>query len=318
MSRSTYCGMIVALVCAGAVAAEPGRGTIASPDQLVAGLPENARPRNHEDTVRCDRANDWLKENVVGRQIEWEYLFAKVTLTRMEGTRNYSIVLSPSLEEKENINLRPLHGVPWVVVLGGPENFRSIELSDMDEDSAEVFSGFKGKPVKVTATIKKAHFEAPALCVVATDFTIGGVSTGVPRMLLRVKSPDAATRKAAIEGLGRSGAPTPEAVAAIVACVKDADEAVRQAAEMALLRLEPSHPAVAHRISDKASVNGKYSKLLRVMRVEKDKTSWGEFNDAGRFESMRYYAGETNLPAGYWVYVFPDWYLWGEVKNKKP
>jgi hypothetical protein len=68
----------------------------------------------------------------------------------------------------------------------------------------------------------------------------------------------------------------------------------------------------------KASVNGKYSKLLKTIEVPQDKGSYGEFSDYGSYSSKSY-AGYNDLPAGYWVYVYPHWYIWGEMKpGSKP
>jgi hypothetical protein len=61
---------------------------------------------------------------------------------------------------------------------------------------------------------------------------------------------------------------------------------------------------------EKASVKGKYSKLLAVIRVPADKEEYGEFNDYGAFDGTEW-AGYKGLPKGKWVYVFPHWYIWG-------
>ena len=72
----------------------------------------------------------------------------------------------------------------------------------------------------------------------------------------------------------------------------------------------PAPQAVA-----KASVNAKYRKLLAVIRTPEDLESYSEFNDFGESatESWRGYSG---LPTGYWVYVYPHWYIWGEATNE--
>lgn len=64
---------------------------------------------------------------------------------------------------------------------------------------------------------------------------------------------------------------------------------------------------------EKASVSGKYSRLLKKVYVESDYRTYGEFNDYGYYQATNY-AGQSNLPAAYWVYVYPNWYLW---KSKK-
>jgi hypothetical protein len=63
----------------------------------------------------------------------------------------------------------------------------------------------------------------------------------------------------------------------------------------------------------KASVNGKYYNLLKVINVPQDKDSYGDYNDYGYYSSASY-AGYDNIPAGYWVFVYPDWYIWGNQK----
>jgi RNA polymerase sigma factor (sigma-70 family) len=67
---------------------------------------------------------------------------------------------------------------------------------------------------------------------------------------------------------------------------------------------------------EKSSVNGKYSRLLKVIEVPSDKDNYGGFNDYG-YSPAQDYAGQTNIPAGYWVYVAPNWYVWGDVKEKE-
>jgi hypothetical protein len=59
----------------------------------------------------------------------------------------------------------------------------------------------------------------------------------------------------------------------------------------------------------KASVDGKYSKLLAVIKVPADKADYGEFNDYGPYDGTEW-AGYKGLPTGNWVYVYPHWYIW--------
>lgn len=73
----------------------------------------------------------------------------------------------------------------------------------------------------------------------------------------------------------------------------------------------------------KASGNGKYRLLLRQFKVEKDAETHKDFADLGMRE-LTEYAGQTQLPKGQWVYVYPYWYIWGEqtataaAKPKRP
>lgn len=64
----------------------------------------------------------------------------------------------------------------------------------------------------------------------------------------------------------------------------------------------------------KARVNGRYSMLLRQIKVEDDPEAGGDFRELGLLR-MRRYAGHNDLPMGYWVYVAPHWYIWRDLTN---
>jgi hypothetical protein len=65
----------------------------------------------------------------------------------------------------------------------------------------------------------------------------------------------------------------------------------------------------------------KYAMLLRQFEVPQDAARHGDYRDAGR-RSLQQYAGFTQLPPGYWVYVYPYWYIWRDradtQKAKRP
>jgi hypothetical protein len=67
---------------------------------------------------------------------------------------------------------------------------------------------------------------------------------------------------------------------------------------------------------EKARVDGKYAMLLRQVKVEKDAEQYGAFRDAGQKPAQAEYAGLKDLPAGYWVYVYPYWYIWRDQADK--
>lgn len=58
-----------------------------------------------------------------------------------------------------------------------------------------------------------------------------------------------------------------------------------------------------------ASMDGKYQKLLRVMTVPEDRAQYGEHYDWGWWPHTEY-KGHSGLTPGFWVYVFPRWYVW--------
>jgi gas vesicle protein len=131
-----------------------------------------------------------------------------------------------------------------------------------------------------------------------------------------LKNQDPALRKEAAEIIERLGPSAKAVTQALVDALKDKDESVRDAVLNALLAIDPSAEVVKKAIPAKANVEGKYQNLLRRIRVPRDKQSYGEFHDYGHFEGSEW-AGFTDLPAGYWVYLSPHWYIWGETKNGK-
>jgi len=76
----------------------------------------------------------------------------------------------------------------------------------------------------------------------------------------------------------------------------------------------PPEPLSEELALKKATVGGKYSNLLRKILVKNDFAQEGEFNDYGMWRASRY-AGYKDLPDGYWVYVYPHWYIFG-TKSK--
>ena len=51
-----------------------------------------------------------------------------------------------------------------------------------------------------------------------------------------------------------------------------------------------------------------YRNLLRQFEVAADRATYGDFYDYG-FWTGGSYAGQNDLPAGYWVYLAPNWYI---------
>jgi hypothetical protein len=142
------------------------------------------------------------------------------------------------------------------------------------------------------------------------------IESGVPHLLQELKSKKASERLAAAKRLGELGPRAKDAVGALVLALKDPDEAVRGAAAEALGNIDPDNKALAGLAPGKASVNGKYRKLLRKFKVAEDRGSYGDFTDYGYYTGTSW-RGHVNLPPGYWVYVYPNWYIWGEVKPGK-
>jgi hypothetical protein len=75
----------------------------------------------------------------------------------------------------------------------------------------------------------------------------------------------------------------------------------------------PKSDADLEQLLKKATVNGKYRMLVAQIRVEEEKEA-GDFKDLG-LQNRQEYAGQTNLPKGYWVYVKPYWFIWRDLSS---
>jgi hypothetical protein len=141
------------------------------------------------------------------------------------------------------------------------------------------------------------------------------ITTSLSYLKDALKDPDKQVRKEAAEVLERLGDKAKEAIPWLVEALKDKEEEVREAVMMALIAIDPDNKALAETTALKATVNGKYGKLLKRIHVPQDKAGYTEFHDYGEYPATDY-AGYQGLPAGYWVYVYPHWYIWGELKKK--
>ncbi len=66
------------------------------------------------------------------------------------------------------------------------------------------------------------------------------------------------------------------------------------------------------------SVRGKYRKLLRKISVPQDLSRYPQgYVDYGRYTGSSW-AGYSNLPPGYWVYVHPNWYIFEQQVDARP
>jgi|GEM_PF-521109 len=65
-----------------------------------------------------------------------------------------------------------------------------------------------------------------------------------------------------------------------------------------------------NRLRELASIDGKYSKLLLEINAPNDLNSYTRFSDYGHFPATENYRGQDSIPEGYWVYVYPIWYIW--------
>ena len=63
---------------------------------------------------------------------------------------------------------------------------------------------------------------------------------------------------------------------------------------------------------ERASRKGRYSSLLAKVPCAPDRLDYGRYFTIGKYQSADpQYCGQKVPPAGFWVYVYPDWYIWG-------
>jgi hypothetical protein len=81
--------------------------------------------------------------------------------------------------------------------------------------------------------------------------------------------------------------------------------------------LEPGHgldtKLTVPKLLEKASGSGRYRELLHVLYLPGDKAGYGDYTDYG-FSATGAWGGYNNLTHGHWVYVYPRWYIWKELK----
>jgi hypothetical protein len=127
---------------------------------------------------------------------------------------------------------------------------------------------------------------------------------------------DPKLRREAAAGLERLGADAKDALPALVEALKDDDDTVREAVVSAIVAIDPYNASIEEHVPVKAHVDGKYSHLLRRFKMPQDRQSYTEFRDYGFYQACDW-AGHTGIPAGYWVYHYPYWYVWKDQMNKQ-
>jgi hypothetical protein len=145
-------------------------------------------------------------------------------------------------------------------------------------------------------------------------------SEAAVQILLRIvsdapESPQAAKARAAIAVL-KGGDATPSACQGARACEAaqpEAEQSRLKALEESIVHGPPSNQAEGEALRT-PNVKGKYKNLLRVVSAPGDVGPYGQFHDFG-FWNGTSYLGHDKLPQGYWVYVAPTWYLWGDEQK---
>jgi HEAT repeat protein len=139
------------------------------------------------------------------------------------------------------------------------------------------------------------------------------IQSSLDYLLDELKTGNASERRAAADLLGKLGKEGRVAIPVLVEMLRDNNELLREAAAMALTGIDPENRALADILPARAHVNGKYLKLLKKAKVEADLQNYGRFTDYGFYQACSW--GGHNMPGGYWVYVYPHWYIWAEQKG---
>ena len=63
-----------------------------------------------------------------------------------------------------------------------------------------------------------------------------------------------------------------------------------------------------------ASVDGAYSRLIQTIHCPSDGSTYGEFQDFGYWSGGEWCGQQGS--AGYWVWVNPNWYIWGAYADE--
>lgn len=129
-----------------------------------------------------------------------------------------------------------------------------------------------------------------------------------------LRDPKPSVRIEAAQELEKQGRSANAAVPVLVQALKDKNHAVKEASFNALVAIQPTLKEVEAAIPGQARVGGRYARLLRRISVPGDRQNYRDFHDYGLYSDTTY-AGHANLPQGYWVYVYPHWYIWGDRKQ---
>jgi hypothetical protein len=160
--------------------------------------------------------------------------------------------------------------------------------------------------------LEKAEKAEDAEVRIRASRAIEAIKSSPTFLVDALKSGTAAARRAAADKLGQQGPAARAALPALEKLLNDADESVRDAAISAIINIDSKNKAVGKFVPEKAHVSGKYKTLLRRIKVPQDQQNYKDFHDYGHFEGNSW-AGYNDLPPGYWVYIYPHWFIWGEL-----
>lgn len=168
--------------------------------QLIAGLPEDARPKESGDKVRISRANEWLAKSTVGKRVEDRHVFESVSLREGENKR-YEVTLKSSINTSSpNLyNYLEIPGVPpdtldryarWPVQFSSNAKslYGGLVMGQSDEALAQRLYDLSNKSVTVAGQVEGAAFfpgtaldEPPTLSIVISNAEIRAAPSTAPK-----------------------------------------------------------------------------------------------------------------------------------------
>jgi hypothetical protein len=149
-----------------------------SAEQLLVGMPPDKHPKSGEDAAPERRAaNQWLKENVLGKTVEWTSTVGDVRLEEAEGNRYTAAI---DLDHHKHVRFGADNGIAFGGIklgkafalaaltddgpdqsppkLGSADNGPYLYWGKVDERLAKKLRDLKGTKVTFRATILKAEF----------------------------------------------------------------------------------------------------------------------------------------------------------------
>lgn len=160
----------------------------ASLEELLSGLPENARPAGPDDDLQRIRANDWLRKKETRDRVKLERVVEDVDFSRSRsGELKFDARVRLSgheinlFDQKFDTRVAIMDVVSGLAITGGAQLFSHAEhqgVRFLDDAAAERLRDAKGKSIALEGELLKIEFESTSeglvLFVILTDVSLDG------------------------------------------------------------------------------------------------------------------------------------------------
>ncbi len=154
---------------------------------LLNGLPDNARPRSINDTLAFDRANAWIKKNVLGKRVAVPHPLEPMIFNRTDDAPHYDVTIGKPTLGQPAVPVT-LFGVQHNALVfskvGNPVFGGQFLFQGVDEALAEQLRKLQGKTGAISGRLDECTFRAPPFG--ATDASILGATLIVRVSQLRL------------------------------------------------------------------------------------------------------------------------------------